>query len=76
MTMGFRNHVFRTVLLLALALGVGIAVAIFSGGERTRTVQGNSLPVIKLQWDQRLAKPLIRLGPRLSCAFHEGCTRI
>jgi hypothetical protein len=64
------------VLLLALALGVGITVAIFSGGERTRAVQGNSLPVIELQPDQRLAKPAIRLAPRLSCAFREGCARL
>ena len=74
--MGFRNHIFRTVLLLALALGVGLAVAILSGGERTRTVHGNSLPVIELQSDQRLAKPVIRLAPHLSCAFHEGCARL
>lgn len=75
--MGFRNHIFRTVLLLALALGVGIAVAILSGGERTRTVQGsNKLPVIEHQTDQRLAKPLIRLAPGLSCALHEGCARL
>lgn len=73
--MGFRNHVFRTVLLLALALGVGIAVAILSGGERTRTVQGNSLPVIKLQSDQRLAEPAMR-APSLSCAVHEDCARL
>ena len=74
--MGFRNHIFRTVLLLALALGVGIAVAILSGGERTRTVQGNSLPVIEHPTDQRLAKPLVRLAPRLSCPLHEGCARL
>ena len=72
--MGFRNHVFRTVLLLALALGVGIAVAILSGGERTRTVQGSSLPAIEHRTDQRLATPLIR--PRLSCALHERCVRL
>jgi hypothetical protein len=51
--MGFRNHVLRTVLLLALALGVGIAVA-FSGGERTRPVQGSSLPAVVDQAHQRL----------------------
>ena len=51
-------------------------LAILSGGERTRTVQGNSLPVIELQSGQRLAKPVIRLAPRLSCAFHEGCARL
>jgi hypothetical protein len=47
--MGFRNHVFRTVLLLGLALGMGIAVAIFSGDERPRPVQDGSLPVIEHQ---------------------------
>jgi hypothetical protein len=52
--MGFRNHVFRTLLLLAMALGVGIAVAIFSGGEQARPVQGSSLPAIVDQTDQRL----------------------
>jgi hypothetical protein len=51
--MGFRNHVSRALLLLALALGVGIAVAILSGGERTRPVQGGSLPAIVDQADQR-----------------------
>jgi hypothetical protein len=52
--MGFRNHVFRTLLLLAMALGVGIAVAIFSAGERAHPVQGSSLPAIVDQTDQRL----------------------
>jgi hypothetical protein len=52
--MGFRNHVLRTLLLLALALGGGIAVAILSGGERTRPVQGSSLPAVVDQTAQRL----------------------
>lgn len=74
--MGFRNHIVRTVLLLALALGAGIAVAVLSGGEPTRAVQSSSLPVIKQQTDQRLAKPLIRLAPELSCAVRRGCARL
>jgi hypothetical protein len=51
--MGFRNHIFRTLLLLALALGVGIAVAISSGGERTRPAHG-SLPALEHPTEQRL----------------------
>lgn len=52
--MGFRNHLFRTFLLLALALWVGIAVAISSGGERTRPVQGSSLPGLEHPMDQHV----------------------
>ena len=51
--MGFRNHVFRTLLLLALALGVGIAVGISSGGERTRPAHG-SLPALEHPMDQHV----------------------
>ena len=76
MRMGFRNHIVRTVILLALALGVGVAVALLSGGERTRAVQGSSLPVIEQHADQHLVRPLIRLAPGLSCGLHEGCARL
>ena len=74
--MGFRNHAFRTVLLLGLALGVGIAVAIFSGSERTRLVQDSGLPAIEHQADKRLAKPLIRPAPGAACAAHGGCSQL
>jgi hypothetical protein len=74
--MGFRNHVFKTVLLLGLALGIGIAVAIFSGSERTRPVQDSSLPVIEHQADRRLAKPLVRLAPGVACAPQGGCAQL
>ena len=39
-SMGFRNYVGRTLLLLALA--VGLAVAITSGDERARMIRGTS----------------------------------
>ena len=41
-SMGFRNYVGRTLLLLALALAVGLAVAITSGDERARMIRGTS----------------------------------
>jgi hypothetical protein len=74
--MGFRNHVFRTMLLLGLALGVGIAVGIFSGSERTRPLQDSGLPVVEHQADRRLAKPLIRPAPAAACAAHGGCSQL
>lgn len=74
--MGFRNHILRNVLLLALALAVGIAVAVLSAGERTRAVQGSSLPAIEQRTDQRLAKPQMRPASGPSCAVPGGCTRL
>ena len=51
--MGFRNQVFRTLLLRALARGVGIAVGISSGGERTHPAHG-SLPALEHPMDQHV----------------------
>lgn len=76
MRMGFRNHVLRSVLLLALALALGIGVAVLSGGERTPAVQGSALPTLEQRADQRMVKPPIRLAPGSSCATSGGCARL
>lgn len=74
--MSFRNSLFRTVLLLALALAVAIAVAISSGGDRTRTTRGSSLPAVEHQSHQRFAEPLVRPPSHSPCALHEECLRL
>ena len=73
--MGFRNNTYRAVLLLVLALAIGIAVAILSGTDRSRAVQGSSVPAIGGHADQRMAKPSVpTLRP--SCPLPKGCTRL
>ena len=74
--MGITFEISAWTTLFSILAGYPVAYLLATSSERTRTVQGNSLPVIELQSDQRLAKPAIRLAPRLSCALHEGCARL